>query len=166
MEILNDFSTSVRKALEEISPNYESYRGLVICGTHNQQNVEALIERIRKAREEQTPTLLICAGHQLGFIEYCRNVLGVKDATSEEFGTRGTFVVKKRPELKVGLHEGESWWSNYTPRYELSLLDSVSEIPDYFVSVAYHPEYQSTKEKPHKDLLKFIKLCIIAGHQV
>ena len=38
--------------------------------------------------------------------------MGIKNATSEEFG-QGVFVVKKRPELKVGLHDGESWWSNY-----------------------------------------------------
>src|SRR3990167_2265128 len=80
MEIFNDFNTSVAKALEEIDKDWRSYKGLIVCGTHNQQNVEALIERIRKAREEQTPTLLICAGYQLGFIEYCRSIIGIKDA--------------------------------------------------------------------------------------
>ena len=35
-------------------------------------------------------------------IEYARNVLGIKDATSEEFG-QGTFIVKKLPQLKVGI---------------------------------------------------------------
>lgn len=128
-----------------------SYKGLVICGTHNQKNVEFLIDKIREAREDRIPSLLICAGHQLGAIEYARNVLGIKDAISEEFG-EGTFVVKKRPELKVGLHEGESWWSNYDV-----VIDY--KIPDHFISVPYHPEYNSRIDKPHPVLIKFLNLC-------
>lgn len=151
MKILNDFSTSVRRALSEIDKNYENYRGLVICGTHNPHNVDEMIEEIRVARENKIPALLICFGHQLGAIEYARNVLGIKDATSEEFG-QGTFVVKKRKELKVGLHEGESWWSNYD-------VDIDWEIPKHFISVPFHPEYQSYKGNPHPLLVKFISLC-------
>lgn len=151
MQILNDFNTSVRKALEEIDPKYEYYEGLVVCGTHNQQNTEEIIDIIRMAREEKIPTLLICAGHQLGAIEYARNVLGIEDATSEEFG-EGTFVVTKRPELKVGWHDGESWWSNYDVCIDY-------KTPEYFISVPYHPEYQSSKDNPHPDLVKFIQLC-------
>jgi CTP synthase (UTP-ammonia lyase) len=152
MEILNDFQTSVFRALHEIDPQYDLYNGLVVCGTHNQKNITMLIENIKTARENKIPTLLICAGHQLGAIEYARNVLGIKDATSEEFGEPGTFVVKKRPELKVGLHEGESWWSNYDVCIDY-------KYPDHFISVPFHPEYQSSKEKPHPLLVKFIKMC-------
>lgn len=157
MRILNDFSTSVRKALYEIDPNYEVLEGLVVCGTHNFHDVEMMIDEIRKARENGTPTLLICAGHQLGAIEYARNILGIKDATSEEFG-KGTFVVKKRPELKVGLHEGESWWSNYDVAIDY-------KYPSHFTSVPFHPEYQSSKENPHKLLVNFLKQCNMFGRQ-
>lgn len=152
MIILNDFQTTVFKALSEIDKNYLNYEALVICGTHNQKNVDKMVENIRIAREEGIPALLICAGHQLGAIEYARNVLGIKDATSEEFGEEGTFVVKKRPELKVGMHEGESWWSNYDVAIDY-------KIPDHFISVPFHPEYQSSKEKPHPLLVKFINNC-------
>lgn len=151
MVILNEFVTSVQKALYEIDPNWKSYEGLVVCGTHNQQNIEEMIEAIRIAREDKIPALLICAGHQLGAIEYARNVLGIKDATSEEFG-QGTFVVKKRPQLKVGLHEGESWWSNYDVAIDY-------QIPEHFISVPYHPEYNSSKDRPHKLLIEFLNKC-------
>ena len=127
----------MRKALSEIDEKWESYQGLIVCGTHNQVAVEYMIDKIRQVRENGVPALLICAGHQLGAIEYARNVLGIKDATSEEFG-QGTFVVKKRPELKVGLHEGESWWSNYDVAIEW-------KVPDHFISVPYHPDYQSSR---------------------
>jgi hypothetical protein len=35
MLILNDFQTSLRRALSEIDHDYENLNGLVICGTHN-----------------------------------------------------------------------------------------------------------------------------------
>jgi len=150
MELFNDFITSVKRALTEIDKDWETYEGLVVCGTHNQSNVEEIIEKIRYARENKVPTLLICAGHQLGAIQWARDN-GIPDATSEEFG-QGTYVVKKRPELKVGLHEGESWWSNYEVVIDWT-------IPNNFISVPYHPEYQSSKEKPHPILIKFLNLC-------
>lgn len=152
MIILNDFDTSVKRALGEINPSFNKLNGLVVCGTHNQDNIEEMINIIADARIRKIPSLLICAGHQLGAIEYARNVLGIKDATSEEFGKEGTWVVKKRPKMKVGLHDGESWWSNYEVAIDW-------EIPDHFISVPFHPEYQSSKRKPHALLVKFLNLC-------
>ena len=151
MQLLNDFQTTVRKALDEIDAKWESYPGVIICGTHKPFNVEMLIDTIRLCKESHTPYLGICFGHQLAAIEYARNELGIKDATSEEFG-QGTFVVKKREGLKVGLHEGESWWNNYE-------VVIVWEKPDYFITCQFHPEYQSSKEKPHPLLVKFINIC-------
>src|SRR3990167_1004682 len=87
MEILNDFSTSVIRALSEIDKDWESYDGLVVCGTHSPHDVEMMIDKIRQARESRRPFLGICFGHQLAAIEYARNVLGIKDATSQEFYT-------------------------------------------------------------------------------
>ena len=155
MVILNDFSTSVRRALSEIDSNYEDYDGLVVCGTHNQQNVPELLDIIKLARENNTPTLLICAGHQLGAIEYAQNVLGITDATSEEFG-EGTLVVRKRPHMKVGLHDGESWWSNYEVD---PLIEEQWIKPTNWIAVPFHPEYQSSTLKPHPLLVEFIQKC-------
>lgn len=155
MQIFNDFNTSVKKALEEIDPKYMDYGGLVICGTHTPSPLGVIeeIREIRHARETGLPFLGICMGHQLAFIEYCRNVLGQSDATSEEFSQKGTFVVKKRPEgLKVGLHYGETYWHNYE-----CLGDW--EKPPNFITCQYHPEYQSSIDNPHPLLVKFIELC-------
>lgn len=156
MEIVNDFQTSVRKALSEIDPEWWSYDGLIVCGTHAPHDMELLLKRIRLARETERPFLGICFGHQLAAIEYARNVLGQLDATSEEWG-KGDFVVHKRPGgLKVGLHEGETWWNNYevVPGFESMWIK-----PSHFITVQYHPEYQSSKDKPHPVLTKFIELC-------
>lgn len=152
MEVLNDFNTSVQKALEEIDPKWRSYPGLIICGTHNPHNTEEMINLIKRAREENIPFLGICFGHQLSAIEYSRNVLGIKDATSEEFG-EGTFVVIKLPELNVGFHEGESYWNNYVVDPDIQERWIKKEN---FFTCQFHPEYQSSKDKPHPLLLKFL----------
>ena len=151
MVILNDFNTTVCKALEEIDPHYMDLNGLVVCGTHSPHDVENLINEIKIARQQKIPTLLICFGYQLGAIEWARNLGGIKDATSEQLG-KGTFVVKKRDELKVGLYDGETWWSNYK-------VDIDWDIPKHFIAIPYHPEYQSSKEKPHPLLVEFINKC-------
>lgn len=42
------------------------------------------------ARENKKPFLGICLGMQVAVIEYCRNMLGWKDANSEEFDKNTT----------------------------------------------------------------------------
>lgn len=125
-----------------------------MCGTHSPKDfdVDAILERIKIARENKTPFLGICWGHQLGAIEYARNVLGIKDATSEEFG-QGTYVVKKKPEgLYVGLHDGETYWNNYEVTIDW-------QKPDNFITCQFHPEYQSSLGNPHPLLVEFINKC-------
>ena len=165
MKILNDFSTSVRKALEEIDPNYESYPGLVICGTHSPHDIDSLLTEIQTAREQGIPYLGICFGHQLAAIEYARNVLGIADATSEEFG-EGTFIVYKLDKLKVGLHGGnflygkytggESYWNNYEV---IAGFEDLWKKSDNFITCQFHPEYQSSKDRPHPLLVQFLGEC-------
>ena len=156
MEILNDFDTSVRRALEEINNKYFRLPGLVVCGTHNPHDMEKLIEAIKWARERRKPYLGICFGHQLAAIEYARNVLDIRDATSEEWG-QGTFIVKKRPEgLYIGLHNGETYWNNYEVD---SGFEGKWDKPSHFITMQYHPEYESFKGNPHPKLIEFIELC-------
>lgn len=155
MQLLNDFTTSVARALSEIDPHWRDYPGVVICGTHQPHDVEFLLGVIEEARVNGTPLLGICFGHQLAAIEYARNVVGIKNATSEEFG-EGTFVVKKRTEPKIGYHEGESWWSFFEVD---PVLEENWTKPENFITVPYHPEYQSMKGKPHPVLVEFLTLC-------
>lgn len=152
MQIHADFTTSVKRALEETDPNYLDYPGHVICGSHTPRDVEKLIEIVAQCRVTGTPFYGECYGHQLAAIEYARNVLGIKDATSEEFGQE-TFVVKKLPKLKVGLHEGESYWNYY--EVDPAILDQWQKAEN-FITCQFHASYQSRKNKPHPLLTKFI----------
>lgn len=182
MIILNDFDTSVVKALTEIDPKWEELPGVIVCGTHSPAGTEGLIDAIEKARTQNLPFLGICFGMQLMAIEYMRNVMGINNATSKEFGADGQNVVIKMPEIRVGLHAAgwdgnvtnESFWHNYRvdidsfPQlwdgFEIIEIDGVvtymklKDRKNYF-GVQFHPEYQSSKDKPHPLLLKFINLC-------
>lgn len=157
MYLVNDFNTTVRKAFDEIDPHWEDYKGLVVCGTHSPDIVktEETIEKLQWARETGFPTLGICFGYQLMAIEYARNVLKQPLATSEEFGTTGDFVVVKLPQLHVGLHNGQTYWHNYEVLEGLRDKMYHSKDPFYY-GVQYHPEYQSSKDKPHSLLVEFL----------
>lgn len=175
MEILNDFQTSLRKAFSEIDPKYESYDGLVICGTHAPHNTEEMIKKIQQARETGVPFLGICFGMQLMAIEYARNVLRIKDATSEEFGT-GTFVVQKMPGFRIGQRpvgqRFESFWHQYSVDssyfigglWRLTYSENFPAIMilegyPFFVGTQFHPEYESSKGNYHPLLVQYIDTC-------
>lgn len=158
MLVLNDFKTTVEKAFDEIDSEWRGYRGLVVCGTHKPYQVDKILTEIYRARVNHTPFLGICAGHQMAAVEYARSVLGRDKATSEEWDSEGEFIVVKRPQLKVGLHDGESWWNNYEV---LPDFESMWKKADNFITVQYHPEYQSSKGRPHPLLENFLNICKI-----
>src|SRR3990167_2468204 len=147
MEFYGDFLTTLHKALNEIDSNYKSYNALVVAGSHKPHDIEEILDKIKEARESRTPFLGICWGHQMAAIQWAREN-GIPDATSEEFG-RGTYVVKKRKDLKVGLHNGESYWNNYEV-----VIDW--KKPDNFFTTQSHPEYQSSIDRPHPFLIEFL----------
>eukprot|EP00611_Tribonema_gayanum_P004237 TRINITY_DN13408_c0_g1_i1.p1 TRINITY_DN13408_c0_g1~~TRINITY_DN13408_c0_g1_i1.p1 ORF type:complete len:606 (-),score=116.30 TRINITY_DN13408_c0_g1_i1:21-1580(-) len=59
--------------------------GIVIPGGFGNRGVEGKIECASWARTHNKPLLGICLGFQCMVIEYCRSVLGLKDANSTEF---------------------------------------------------------------------------------
>lgn len=58
---------------------------VLVAGGFGQRGIEGKIEAIKFARENNIPYLGICLGMQLSIIEYLRNVVGIKEATSVEF---------------------------------------------------------------------------------
>jgi CTP synthase len=63
----------------------KSCDGILVAGGFGTRGVEGKIEAIKYARENNIPYLGICLGMQLAYIEYLRNVVGIKEATSVEF---------------------------------------------------------------------------------
>lgn len=67
---------------------------MIVPGGFGEDGVEGKISMIEQARLKQIPCLGICYGMQMAVIEYARNVLGIKDATSSEFSRqKGTLLV-------------------------------------------------------------------------
>lgn len=71
--------------------------GIVVPGGFGVRGTEGKITAIQYVREQLIPYLGLCLGMQLAVIEFARNVLGIAQATSEEFlapspasGTKGT----------------------------------------------------------------------------
>ncbi len=67
--------------------------GLVIPGGYGKRGIEGKIVALKYARENNIPLLGICLGMQLGLIEFGRNVVGIKDATSSEFHPHSKYAV-------------------------------------------------------------------------
>lgn len=145
MQILNDFSTSVRKALEEIDPNYMNYEGLVICGSwpgdDDEKIVISCLEKLRMAKGRNTPVLGICLGMQ---------VIGLSKG----------WELKKLEQRKIGIHKVNGWWGETYETFWHDYTVGQDFIREgNIIGVQFHPEYQSSKDKPHPLLVHFINLC-------
>ena len=150
MKIYGDFTTSVIRAFNEIDKNWQSYNGIVVCGSHKPKGQEELIELIGQLLDNETPFYGECWGYQLASIAYARYKLGITDATSEEWSKSGTPIVKKISKgLNVGLKNGESYWNNYEVAIDW-------EKPENFFVAQYHASYQSKLTKPHKLIVNFL----------
>lgn len=58
---------------------------VLVPGGFGHRGSEGKIRAIHYARENKIPFFGICLGLQMAFVEFCRNVLGIADAHSEEF---------------------------------------------------------------------------------
>lgn len=71
----------------------DEVHGVLVPGGFGQRGTEGKITAIKYARENNIPFFGICLGMQLAMVEFARNVAGIKDATSMEFGKSGKFVI-------------------------------------------------------------------------
>jgi len=62
----------------------EGMHGILVAPGFGERGFEGKINAIRFAREKKIPFLGICLGMQCAVVEFARNVLGLKDATSTE----------------------------------------------------------------------------------
>ncbi|MFJ5487003.1 CTP synthase [Hansschlegelia beijingensis] len=80
---------------EDPAPFLEHVHGILVPGGFGQRGAEGKIRAATFARERKVPYLGICFGMQMAVIEAARNLAGVKEANSTEFGPT--------PEPVVGL---------------------------------------------------------------
>ncbi len=71
----------------------EGVHGILVPGGFGERGTEGKIAAVRFARERRVPFLGICFGMQMAVIETARNLAGMPDASSTEFGPCDTPVV-------------------------------------------------------------------------
>jgi len=123
----------------------KSVDGILIPGGFGERGIEGKILTARYARENGVPYFGICLGMQVAVIEFCRNVLGMKDANSSEFnkttpypvidmivekkyienygGTLrlGQYACKiRKPSLAYGVYGSEAISERHRHRYEVN----------------------------------------------
>jgi CTP synthase len=78
---------------KESSEQLKSVDAILVPGGFGQRGTEGKIGAIKFARENNVPYFGICLGMQLAIVEYARHVVGLTDASSEEFGSAGNLVI-------------------------------------------------------------------------
>ena len=63
----------------------EDADGILVAGGFGKRGVEGKLKAIEFARVNKIPYLGICLGMQMAVVEFARNVLGIKEAESQEF---------------------------------------------------------------------------------
>lgn len=91
----------------------KKYDGIVIPDGFGNQDVDGLLNVIKYARVNNVPCFGICYGLQLMVLEYTKNVLGIKDASSEEFEENPNMPLFKfakkhdiiNKDMRLGIHD-------------------------------------------------------------
>jgi CTP synthase len=70
--------------VDDISKLLGDVNGILVPGGFGERGIQGKIEAIKYARENKVPYFGICLGMQMAVIEFAKNVLGLKEASSTE----------------------------------------------------------------------------------
>ena len=77
----------------DVASELEPMHGILVPGGFGERGSEGKIASVRFAREREVPFFGICLGMQMACIEAARNLAGISDASTTEFGTTTEPVV-------------------------------------------------------------------------
>ncbi|MDC3143297.1 CTP synthase [Candidatus Pelagibacter sp.] len=84
---------SEKLKVSEIKKKLKNISGILIPGGFGKRGTDGKIEAIKHSRLNKIPFLGICYGMQMAIIEFARNQLNIKNATSSEFDKKGLPLV-------------------------------------------------------------------------
>ena len=84
---------SEKLKFSEIKKRLKNISGILIPGGFGKRGTDGKIEAIKHARLNKIPFLGICFGMQMAIIEFARNQLNLKNATSSEFDKKGLPII-------------------------------------------------------------------------
>jgi len=95
---------------EDPAPFLDHVNGILVPGGFGQRGAEGKIRAAQFARERNVPYFGICFGMQMACIEAARNLCGISDANSTEFGATPEPIVGLMTEWLKGneLHQREA----------------------------------------------------------
>lgn len=145
MEIIrpeNALTTTLEKALDEIDKEWRDYPGIIITGSWpGEDDKEFVFKTIKLVQETRLPVLGICLGHQ---------IIGLANGKQlESLGKR-----------RIGIHKVKGWWGvTYESFWHDYGIGQDIWYQGNQIGVQFHPEYQSSKNKPHPVLKEFLRVC-------
>jgi CTP synthase len=71
---------------QDVAKKLAGADAILVPGGFGERGVDGKIAAINYARENKIPYFGICFGMQMAVVEFARNVLGIRDASSTEFG--------------------------------------------------------------------------------
>ena len=84
---------SEKLKISEIPSKLKNIAGILIPGGFGKRGTDGKIAAIKYARNNKIPFLGICYGMQMAIIEFARNKLNLKKATSSEFDKKGIPII-------------------------------------------------------------------------
>ena len=84
---------SEKLKISKIKKKLKNISGILIPGGFGKRGTDGKIEAIKHARLNKIPFLGICYGMQMAIIEFARNELKLKNATSSEFDKKGLPII-------------------------------------------------------------------------
>ena len=84
---------SEKLKVSEIKYKLKDISGILIPGGFGKRGTDGKIEAIKYARNNKIPFLGICYGMQMAIIEFARNKIKIKKATSSEFDKKGLPII-------------------------------------------------------------------------
>ena len=86
-------ATEIETAKKKVSEVMKGVNGLIVPGGYGKRGAEGKVECIKYCREKNIPFLGICYGLQMALVEFARNVLGKKNASTSEIDSKTEFPV-------------------------------------------------------------------------
>ena len=84
---------SEKLKISDIKSKLKDISGILIPGGFGKRGTNGKIEAIKYARNNKIPFFGICFGMQMAIIEFARNELNIRNATSSEFDKKGLPII-------------------------------------------------------------------------
>jgi CTP synthase len=134
-----------------VNARLEGVDGVLVPGAFGERGAEGMIRAVQFAREHAVPYFGICFGMQMATIEAARNLAGVENASSSEFGPTLEPVVGLMTEWVRGntvetRHEGDNLGGSMRlGAYEATLAPG-SKIADIYGETVIHERHRHRYE--------------------